>query len=100
MSENCPAKGRVAVSAADMALIAAHFGKPIAFFYPARISVSKDDLSSLSQELILLFEGLPPTQQRITLEYVKQQVALTIKAEEREFRDQYAAFKSKRQKKK
>ncbi len=92
--------GKVVVSAADIALIAAHFNKPIAFFYPPRISVSKDDLSPLSQELNLLFEELPETQQRIALEYVKQQVTLARKAEERGLLDQYAALKSKRRKKK
>ena len=88
MSENCPARGRVAVSAADIALIAAHFNKPIAFFYPPSISVSKDQLSPLAQELLLLLEDLPPTQQRIALAYVKQQVALTPKADERAFHDE------------
>lgn len=93
-------RGRVAVSAADIALFAAPFSKPFAFFYTARASVSKSDLSALAQWLMLLFEDLAPTQQRITLEYVKQQVARTIKADEREFRDRYAAMKAKSRKKK
>lgn len=62
--------------------------------------MSRNDLLPLSQQLILLFEELPQTQQRITLEYVKQQVALTVKAEEHEFRDQYVALKTKKPPKK
>ncbi len=55
-------RGRVSVGAADLALIAAHFEKPISFFYPPKISVNKDELSTLNEELITIFNQLPESQ--------------------------------------
>jgi len=89
-------RGRVAVSAADLALIAAYYEKPVSFFYPPRVTVNKDQLSQLEEELIILFSQLPPTQQRIALEYVKQQLEITIKADDQEFNDRYTEYKSKK----
>jgi len=89
-------RGRVAVSAADLSLIAAYYEKPISFFYPPRVTVSKDELSQLEEELIIPLSRLPPTQQRIAIEYVKQQLDITIKAANQEFDDQYAEYKSKK----
>ncbi len=91
-------RGRIAVSAADLALIAAYYEKPIGFFYPPSISVNKDQLSQLEEELIFLFSQLPITQQRIGLEYIKQQVDITLKASDQEFNEQYAEFKSNKKK--
>jgi transcriptional regulator with XRE-family HTH domain len=91
-------RGRVAVSAADLAFIAGNYDKPISFFYPPSISVNKDQLSQLEEELIFLFSQLPTTQQRIALEYIKQQVEITIKASDQEFEERYAEFKSNRKK--
>ena len=91
-------RGRVAVSAADLAFIAAFYEKPIGYFFPPSITVNKDHLSQLEEELIYLFSQLPDTQQRISLEYVKQQLDITIKASEQEFNSQYAEFKSSKKK--
>jgi transcriptional regulator with XRE-family HTH domain len=91
-------RGRVAVSAADLAFIAALYEKPISFFYPPRVTVNKDELSKLEEEIIFLFSQLPDTQQRIALEYIKQQVEITIKASDQEFEERYAEFKSNRKK--
>jgi transcriptional regulator with XRE-family HTH domain len=92
-------RGRVTVSAVDLAYISSHYDKPIGYFYPPRISVSKEQLSQLEEQLVYYFSQLPPTQQRIALEYVKQQMEITIKAEDGEFSDQYALYKSKNKKK-
>ena len=91
-------RGRVEVSAADLTSIAAHYDKTISFFYPPRVTVNKDQLSQLEEELISLFSQLPTTQQRIALEYVKQQLDITIKASDQELNDEYAEFKSKQKK--
>jgi len=91
-------RGRVAASAADLALIAAWYEKPISYFYPPRVTVNKDQLSQLEEELIVLFSQLPVTQQHIALEYIKQQVDITIKAYDQEQNAQYAEFKSKMKK--
>jgi hypothetical protein len=89
-------RGRVAVSAADLAFIAAFYEKPIGYFFPPSITVNKNRLSQLEEELIFLFSQLPNTQQRISLEYVKQQLEMTIKANEQELAAQYAEYKSKK----
>lgn len=89
-------RGRVSVSAADLAYIAAFYEKPIGFFYPPSITVNKDQLSQLEEELIFLFSQLPTTQQHIALEYIKQQVEITIKAYDQDSNNLYAEFKSKK----
>ena len=91
-------RGRVTVSAADLALIANHYKKPISYFYPPVVIVNKDSLSPLEEELIFLFSQLPQTQQHITLEYTKQQFEITIKASSHEFDETYANYKSNKQK--
>jgi transcriptional regulator with XRE-family HTH domain len=91
-------RGRVAVSAADLAFIAAFYERPIDYFSPPSITINKDQLSQLEEELIFLFLQLPSTQQRIALEYVKQQLDITIKANEQELNSQYAEFKSSKKK--
>lgn len=87
-------RGRVAVSAADLAIISNHYGKPISFFYPPSVSVNKDNLSQIEEELIFLFNRLPITQQRISLQYTKQQVEITNKADEHELNEIYTEFQS------
>jgi len=69
-------RGRVSIGASDLGFIAAHFEKPISYFYPPRVIVNKDELSSLDEELLFLFIQLPDTQKHIALEYVKQQVEI------------------------
>jgi len=88
-------RGRVLVNAADLSLIAAHYEKPISFFYHPRVIISKDELSSLDEELISLFHQLPESQQYITLEYVKQQADISLKAFHRKIADDVAISKSK-----
>jgi transcriptional regulator with XRE-family HTH domain len=87
-------RGRVAVNASDLALIAAHYEKPISFFYPPRVTISKDDLSPLDEELISLFHQLPESQRYIALEYVKQQVDVALKAFNRKLADEVAISKN------
>ena len=87
-------RGRVSVSAADLSLIAAYYEKPISFFYPPRVTIGKDELSSLDEELISLFHQLPESQQYITLEYVKQQADISLKAFRRKLADDVAMSKS------
>ena len=88
-------RGRVSVSAADVSLIAAYYDKPISFFYHPRVTISKDELSSLDEELISLFQQLPESQQYITLEYVKQQADIALKAFHRQLADDFAISKGK-----
>jgi transcriptional regulator with XRE-family HTH domain len=64
-------RGRVNVNAADLAIIAAHYGKPISYFFPVRVTVNPE-LSKLEEELITYFRDLPDTQQFIVIEYIKQ----------------------------
>lgn len=89
-------RGRVAVSAADLSIIAAHYGLPVSFFYPPRLKARKKDLSSIDEELLFLFWDLPETQQRITLEYVRQQVEISQKAKVRQATDNNIDFQSKK----
>ena len=79
-------RGRVEIGASDLGWIAAHFEKPISYFYPPRVVVSKDELTSLDEELLFLFFQLPDTQKHIAIEYIKQQVELTNKAYDRKFK--------------
>ncbi len=76
-------RGRVSVNASDLGFIAAYYEKPISYFYPPRLKIDKDDLSSLDQELLLIFWQLPEIQQLIAFEYVKQQLDVVNKAESR-----------------
>jgi transcriptional regulator with XRE-family HTH domain len=87
-------RGRVSVSAADLNLIAAHFRKPISFFYPPRVTINRDELSSLDEELVSLFHQLPESQQYITLEYVKQQADIALKSFHRKLADDAAISKN------
>jgi transcriptional regulator with XRE-family HTH domain len=73
-------RGRVSISASDLSLIAAHYNKPISYFYPPRVTINKEDLSHLAEELLFLFFQLPDTQKYIALEYVKSQVDITNRA--------------------
>ena len=45
-------RGRVEISAADLGWIAAHYDKPISYFFPSRVVVDKSELSSLDEELL------------------------------------------------
>lgn len=73
-------RGRVEISASDLGFIAAHYDKPISFFYPPRVVANKDELSPLDEELLFLFIQLPDTQKHIAIEYIRQQVEITKKA--------------------
>ena len=42
-------RGRVEISAVDLGWIAAHYDKPISFFFPSRVSVDKSELSALDE---------------------------------------------------
>ena len=73
-------RGRVAVNASDLSLIAAYYEKPISYFFHPINKITKSDLSTLEEELIMTFRMLPNTQKKIALEYVKQQAAISEKA--------------------
>lgn len=77
-------RGRVIIGASELGFIAAHYDKPISYFYPPRVKIVKDDLSALEEELLFLFIQLPDIQKHIALEYIRQQVQLTIKAIEKQ----------------
>ncbi len=87
-------RGRVAVNGSDLALISAHYDKPISFFYPPKLTINKADLTQLDEELISLFHQLPESQQYISLEYVKQQVDIALKALHRKLADEVAISKN------
>jgi transcriptional regulator with XRE-family HTH domain len=87
-------RGRVSVGAADLAFIAAHYEKPISYFYPPKVSISKNELSSLDEELISLFHQLPESLQYIALEYTKQQADIALNAFHRKLADDTAISKS------
>ena len=76
-------RGRVEVSASDLGWIAAHYDKPISYFYPPRVVINKDELTQLAEELLFLFNQLPETQKQISMEYIKQQVNITNNALEK-----------------
>ena len=82
-------RGRVQVSASDLAFIAAELEKPISYFYPPVLGVH-GDFSPLEEELLAYFAKLDPPQQHISLEYVKQQVDATIRAYDRARADEIA----------
>lgn len=82
-------RGRVSVNASDLGFIAAHYEKPISYFFPPRIKVEKDSLSQLDQELIMVFWQLPKTQKQIALEYVKQQLSIVNKANIQSITDEH-----------
>ena len=73
-------RGRVEISAADLGWIAAHYDKPVSYFYPPRVRIDKEDLSPLDEELLFLFNQLPHTQKYIAVEYLRQQVSIANKA--------------------
>lgn len=77
-------RGRVEINASDLGFIAAHYDKPISYFYPPRVVINKDELSPLDEELLFLFIQLPDTQKHIAIEYIRQQVEITNKALDRE----------------
>lgn len=81
-------RGRVIIGASELGFIAAHYDKPISFFYPSRVTISKSELSQLEEELLFLFIQLPDTQKLIAIEYIKQQVEITQKAEDRALLDE------------
>jgi transcriptional regulator with XRE-family HTH domain len=87
-------RGRVAISAVDLGFIAAYYNKPISFFYPSRVTINKDELSKLAEELLFDFEQLPEQQQYIILSYVKQQLKLTNDANDRKVIDNKQGMKS------
>ncbi len=76
-------RGRVSVNSSDLGFIAAYYDKPISYFYPPRLKISKEDLSSMDEELLIIFWQLPEIQQHIAFEYVKQQLSVVNKAETR-----------------
>jgi len=73
-------RGRVIISASELGFIAAHYDKPISYFYPSRVKIVDGDLSVLEEELLFLFIQLPDIQKQIAIEYIRQQVRLTLKA--------------------
>ena len=81
-------RGRVIISASELGFIAAHYEKPISFFYPPGVAISKSELSSLDEELLFLFIQLHDAQKLIAIEYVKQQVEITQKARDRMLLDE------------
>lgn len=81
-------RGRVAVSASDLALIASALNKPISYFFPPMFSYNDEEFTPLEEELLSLFNILPETQQLIALEYVKQQVQIFKIVQDRKNIDQ------------
>lgn len=81
-------RGRVKICASDLIFIAAHYEKPISFFYPLGVVINKEELTPLDEELLFLFFQLPDTQKHIAIEYIKQQVELTNKAYDRKFKEE------------
>lgn len=77
-------RGRVEINASDLGFIAAHYDKPISFFYPPRVVINQDELTTLDEELLFLFIQLPDTQKHIAIEYIRQQVDITNKTFERQ----------------
>lgn len=84
-------RGRVSVNASDLGFIAAYYDKPISYFYPPRLKINKEDLSSLDEELLIVFWQLPEIQQHIAFEYVKQQLEVVIKAESRSIAEKHSS---------
>jgi transcriptional regulator with XRE-family HTH domain len=77
-------RGRVAVNASDLSLIAANYQKPISYFFPPQLSVFKDELSPQEEEAVNLIRQMPLTQQNIAIEYLKKQLEIIQKAEDRQ----------------
>ena len=73
-------RGRVDISASDLSFIAAHYNKPISYFFPQRVTANKEDLTQLDEELLFLFFQLPDTQKYIAIEYIRLQVEITNNA--------------------
>jgi transcriptional regulator with XRE-family HTH domain len=70
-------RGRVEINVSDLGFIAAHYDKPISFFYPPRVVINQNELTQLDEELLFLFIQLPETQKHIAIEYIRQQVDIT-----------------------
>jgi len=87
-------RGRVSVSAANLSLIADHYGKPVSYFFPPLEAVNKDDLSTIEEELLILVRQLPSPQKHIALENIRQQVKAVDAARGRELADEIAKTKS------
>lgn len=80
-------RGRIAINAADLAQIAFHYGKPISYFFPERLTISKETLSNLDEELLALFWELYDDQKYLAIENIRQQVEISRKARNRMFDD-------------
>lgn len=80
-------RGRVAVNASDLSLIAAYYEKPISFFFHPENKVKREELKPVEEELIMTYRQLPDTQKKITLEYTKQQLKIYEKARESKVSD-------------
>lgn len=75
-------RGRVAVNAADLTQIAAHYRKPVSFFYPPIVKIN-GSLSALEEEFLIFFADLPDEQQYIAIENIKLQSEIAVKASRR-----------------
>lgn len=87
-------RGRVEINASDLGFIAAHYDKPISYFFPPGVIVNRDELSGLDEELVFLFFQLPDTQKHIAIEYIRQQVELTKRAYDRKFKEEITKISS------
>ncbi|MDP3441819.1 MAG: helix-turn-helix transcriptional regulator, partial [Ignavibacteria bacterium] len=47
-------RGRVEINAQDLLGIAIYYSKPIGYFFPRELTIDKEELSPLEQELLLL----------------------------------------------
>lgn len=92
-------RGRVAVNASDLTQIAAHYRKPVSFFYPPVVKI-EGTLSALEEELLIYFADLPEEQKIIAVGYIKQQAELARKAIYREHADEIAKIRAETRKKK
>jgi transcriptional regulator with XRE-family HTH domain len=74
-------RGRVAVNASDLSLIAAYYEKPISFFFPSQLSIQKNELTPFEEEIISLIRQMPTIQQLIAIEYIKKQLEIIQKVQ-------------------
>ena len=72
-------RGRVVINANDLLVIAINYNKPISYFFPPELVVSKEHLTPIEEELLFLFYKLPNSQQIITVEYIREQVTIIKK---------------------
>ena len=77
-------RGREEINASDLGFIAAHYDKPISFFYPPRVVINIGEVSPLNEEFLFIFIQLPDTQKHIAIEHIRQQVEISKKALGRE----------------